>query len=379
MKRWQMLRALAVLGSLLGLTAFALSKMFTLSFSIASLLSLGLFVFLLGSQIVYRRQPAVYDKLWFRSYSWVGAFSIGLWGSFLMLLIPVALVSGIFGFLPIAQDSEFLTRRLLLMIGSLSLLFVVLGFWAAQRGPRLNTLSLPVVGLPEGLDGFRVVQISDLHIGPTLRRDFVEDVVRRVNDIQADLVVVTGDLADALPDSIAFDLAPLAALRAKHGVFYVTGNHEYYWDVAGLVAKAASLGMTPLLNENRILRVGSAKLLVGGVTDPMGAAFGPSHVPNLSRALHSQEAVDFKILLAHRPGVCVEAEALGANLQFSGHTHAGQFFPFSLIIPFAHKYYRGLNRHGKSWVYVNPGTGYWGPPNRFGVPSEITFMTLKDV
>jgi uncharacterized protein len=111
----------------------------------------------------------------------------------------------------------------------------------------------------------------------------------------------------------------------------------------------------------------------------MGAAFGLSHVPDLSRALHSPEAVDFKILLAHRPGVCIEAETLGANLQFSGHTHAGQFFPFSLIIPFAHKYYRGLNRHGKSWVYVNPGTGYWGPPNRFGVPSEITFMTLKDV
>ena len=374
-----MLRVFAVLGFLLGLTAYALGKMLSLALYGAGLLSCGLFVFLISSQMVYRRQPLVFDKLWYRAFSWAGAIGIGLWGSFLMILLPVALINLLVGLLPISKDAEFLSRGVLLAIGWLTLAFVALGFLETLRGPRVKTLSLPVVGLPAGLDGFRIVQISDLHIGPTLKRAFVEGVVRRVNELQPDLVVVTGDLADALPDSIAHDLAPLAALRAKYGVFYVTGNHEYYWDVAGLVAKAASLGMTPLLNENRVLSIGSAKLLVAGVTDPMGAAFGPSHVPDLSKALSSASPVDFKILLAHRPGVCLEAESLGANLQFSGHTHAGQFFPFSLVIPFAHKYYRGLNRHGRSWVYVNPGTGYWGPPNRFGVPSEITFMTLKDV
>jgi predicted MPP superfamily phosphohydrolase len=374
-----MLRVFVVLGSLLGLTAFSLAKMLSLSLFEAGLLSLGFLVFLLSSQIVYRRQPWVFDMLWYKAFSWVGAVGIGLWGSFLMILLPVALINFLVGFLPIGHEAEFLPRGLLLVIGWLSVAFVALGFLETLRGPRVKTLLLPILGLPAGLDGFRVVQVSDLHIGPTLKRAFSEDVVRRVNELQPDLIVVTGDLADALPDSIAHDLAPLALLRAKYGVFYVTGNHEYYWDVAGLVAKAASLGMTPLLNENCVLRVGPSKLLVAGVTDPMGANFGPAHVPDLAKALHSPDPVDFKILLAHRPGVYLEAETLGANLQFSGHTHAGQFFPFSLVIPFAHKYYRGLNRHGRSWVYVNPGTGYWGPPNRFGVPSEITFMTLKDV
>jgi predicted MPP superfamily phosphohydrolase len=189
-------------------------------------------------------------------------------------------------------------------------------------------------------------------------------------------VLVTGDIADARASSIVEDLAPLAELKAKHGVFYVTGNHEYYWDADGLVKLATSLGLQALMNENRVVKVGDAKILVAGITDPMGFMAGGRHRPDLARALTQAESTDFKILLSHRPDPFAEAEKSGVDLQFSGHTHGGQFFPFSLLIPLAHKHYRGLSRHGSLWIYVNPGTGYWGPPNRFGVPPEITLLSL---
>jgi len=157
----------------------------------------------------------------------------------------------------------------------------------------------------------------------------------------------------------------------------VTGNHEYYWDPEGLIAKMRELGFTPLLNENAALKIGESRLLVAGVTDPMGAAMTPAQKPDVSRAAHSDEKADLRILLAHRPDASTEAEPLGFDLQFSGHTHAGQFFPFSLLIGLEHRYSRGLYRHGRMQVYVNPGTGFWGPPNRLGVPAEITLATLR--
>jgi predicted MPP superfamily phosphohydrolase len=155
----------------------------------------------------------------------------------------------------------------------------------------------------------------------------------------------------------------------------VTGNHEYYWDAPGLVQKVRELGFTALINENRIVQVGSAKILIAGITDPMGQMLS-GHAPDINKATRSSESTEFKIFLSHRPDAYLQSEPRGFDLQFSGHTHSGQYFPFNLLIGFFHKYSRGLYRHGHLWVYVNPGTGYWGPANRFGVPAEITLLTL---
>jgi predicted MPP superfamily phosphohydrolase len=139
------------------------------------------------------------------------------------------------------------------------------------------------------------------------------------------------------------------------------------------------LGFVTLLNENKILKVGETSLMVAGVTDPVGVHMLRGHASDTTKALTSSEESQFKILLAHRPDACHGAESLGVDLQFSGHTHAGQFFPFSLFIGLAHKYYNGLYRHGNMWLYVNPGTGYWGPANRLGVVSEISCLTLTNI
>jgi predicted MPP superfamily phosphohydrolase len=184
-------------------------------------------------------------------------------------------------------------------------------------------------------------------------------------------------LVDGSPDTLSEHVEPLSLLRAPHGVLYVTGNHEYYWGVERWLGKIQKLGMRPMMNENFILNIGGAKILIAGVTDTSGEMFKVEHRSDPRKAIKNSENSDYKVLLAHRPDSYLEAEAAGFNLQLSGHTHAGQFFPFNFIVALAHKYYRGLNLYKRLLIYVNSGTGYWGPANRFAVPSEITLIELK--
>jgi hypothetical protein len=252
-----------------------------------------------------------------------------------------------------------------------------LGFKTVREGPRVREVSVPVAGLPAALAGLRIAQISDLHVGATIRREYVQGVVDRVLGLAPDLVAITGDLADGTPEKLARHVEPLGRLKAPLGVYFVTGNHEYYAGVEAWLKKIAELGATPLVNENRVVERGGSRVLVGGVTDSSGGHFIPAHRSDPAKAARHDAAVDFKLLLAHRPDACFGAEKEGFQLQLSGHTHGGQFFPWMLLIPLFHRYHRGLNRHGRLWVYVNAGTGYWGPPHRFAVPSEITLLRLE--
>jgi predicted MPP superfamily phosphohydrolase len=195
--------------------------------------------------------------------------------------------------------------------------------------------------------------------------------------LDPDLIAVTGDMADGDVEKLSRHVAPLARLKAPLGVYYVTGNHEYYWGAEGWIAKVRELGMTPLINENRVVSRDGARLLIGGIPDESGGSFVPGHRPDARRAAGADDA-DFRLLLAHRPDGVPAAERAGFDLQLSGHTHGGQFFPASLFIGLFHRFARGLDRHGRMRVYVNPGTGYWGPAHRFGVPSEITLLTLTE-
>jgi predicted MPP superfamily phosphohydrolase len=214
-------------------------------------------------------------------------------------------------------------------------------------------------------------------VGPTILKDYVDNVVKKTLALTPDMIAVTGDLIDGTPEILKNHVAPLGLLKAPHGVFYVTGNHEYYWNVDSWLSKVQELGFQSLLNENKILTIGKSKIMIAGVTDTSAENFKTEHKSNPAKAFISSEKCDYKILLAHRPDSCIEAAKAGFDLQLSGHTHAGQFFPFNLIVSFVHRYYKGLNRHENMWVYVNSGTGYWGPANRFAVPSEITLVTLK--
>jgi len=247
-------------------------------------------------------------------------------------------------------------------------LLTLVGIVVARR-PRVVRVTVPIADLPTDLAGFRILQLSDLHIGPTIRRPFVDAVVDRANALRPDLVAVTGDVADGLVPELREHVAPLGRLRAPHGAYFVTGNHEYYWDVRGWTRELERLGIEVLSNEHRMVVRGEGRLLVAGVTD-LSAASDPA------AAVAGAPPSDVRVLLAHQPRSAFAAQAAGYDLQLSGHTHGGQYFPFNLLVRLFQPFVAGLHRLESMWLYVSRGTGYWGPPLRLGAPAEITLLEL---
>lgn len=251
------------------------------------------------------------------------------------------------------------------------------GAVVALKGPRVVRVIVPEPDLPEALRGFRIVQISDLHVSENVRREYVQRVVQSVVELKPDMIAITGDLVDGDIESIAAEAEPLRHLKAKYGVFYVTGNHEYYWGFEPWLKRFHEFGFKILLNAHHIITVGQNKLCVAGIPDITARRFGVGEVPDAKKAVATAGQRDYTIFLTHQPNTYSEAEKIDCNLQLSGHTHSGQFFPANFLIPWFHTYYRGLNRHAnKFWIYVSPGTGFWGPPNRLGVRAEITCLEL---
>ncbi len=250
------------------------------------------------------------------------------------------------------------------------------GFAAARRVPKVVEIRVPIAELHPDLEGLRIVQLSDVHVGPTIRGAWLDKVVEVVNTLDADLVALTGDFVDGEVDELRPELAALGRIQAKHGSFFVTGNHEYYWDGPAWCEAIAELGPTVLINEHRCIERGGAKLLIAGVSDLSAGGHAPGHDSDPGKAKAGAPEHDVSLLLAHQPRSVFAAAGAGFDLQLSGHTHAGQYFPMSLMIYLFQPYVSGLNRHGDTQIYVSRGTGYWGPPNRAGSPSEITLLTL---
>ncbi|HJL03586.1 MAG TPA: metallophosphoesterase [Polyangiaceae bacterium LLY-WYZ-15_(1-7)] len=250
------------------------------------------------------------------------------------------------------------------------------GFVEARALPTVVEVDVPITGLPPALDGYRIAQLSDIHVGPTIRGAYLAACVRMANELEPDLIAVTGDLVDGYVDDLRDDVAPLGELAAPDGVYFCTGNHEYYWDAEAWVAEVERLGLTALCNAHRLVEREGAKLLVAGCTDYRADRLLPAHASDPAKAKEGAPAHDVSLLLAHQPRSLEAAAAAGFDLQLSGHTHGGQFFPVNLFIGLAQPVGAGLAKRGDLWVYVNRGTGYWGPPQRAGVPSEITLLRL---
>ena len=319
--------------------------------------------------------PSLRRTRWSAPLTWAGLLAMGFFSSLFVLTLFRDIV--LLGMTLAGVGSPAFTYDSAVAVPLLALVVTLIGFVNARRVARVVKVEVPIAGLPEELHGYSIAQISDVHVGPTIRRPYLNAIVTKVNALKPDAIAITGDLVDGSVQRLALHTAPLARLSAPDGTFFVTGNHEYYSGAEQWVAEVRRLGLRVLMNEHVIRRRGNAKLMIAGVTDYTAQLFDPAHKsdPHLAAA-GAPDDVAVRILLAHQPRTAPAAAEAGFDLQLSGHTHGGQFFPWNLFVPLQQPFVAGLNRVRSLWVYTSRGTGYWGPPKRFGAPSEITLVRL---
>ncbi|MFI2430487.1 metallophosphoesterase [Streptomyces sp. NPDC018693] len=244
------------------------------------------------------------------------------------------------------------------------------GTYGVLRGPRVKRVTVPLAKLPRAAHGYRIAVVSDIHLGPVLGRGFAEKVVETINATQPDLIAVVGDLVDGSVKDLGPAAAPLARLKARHGSFFVTGNHEYFSGAEQWVEEVRRLGLRPLENA----RTEMPWFDLAGVNDLAGEGEGQG--PDFAKALGDRDRARACVLLAHQPVQVHEAVRHGVDLQLSGHTHGGQLWPGNLLAAAANPTVAGLDRYGDTQLYVSRGAGAWGPPTRVGAPSDITVIQL---
>lgn len=316
-----------------------------------------------------RRQP-LSDRL-----AWAGLLPMGMFSSLLLLTVLRDLV------LLLARLANWRSTGMddytALAVPVLAAFLTLIGFINARRVARVTDVAVPIDDLPAALHGFTIVQISDIHVGPTIKGGYLDAIVDAVNALKPDMIALTGDLVDGSVQRLARHTAPLARLASRHGAYFVTGNHEYYSNAHAWIAEVRRLGLHVLMNEHVVIRHHDATLVVAGVADYHAHHFDESHRSDPHAALAgAPSGTALKVLLAHQPRSASAAADAGFDLQLSGHTHGGQFFPWNLFVPLQQPYTAGLHRLGKLWIYTSRGTGYWGPPKRLWAPSEITRLRL---
>jgi predicted MPP superfamily phosphohydrolase len=319
--------------------------------------------------------PTLRRHRWSDLAAWFGLVAMGFFSSLLVLtflrdivLLMLALIgAGGPGF---THDSA-------VTVPLAALAVTLVGFVNARRVARVVRVEVPIAGLPHALDGYTIAQITDIHVGPTIKRAYLNAIVNRVNGLKPDMIAITGDLVDGSVRRLSLHTEPLKRLAARDGIFFVTGNHEYYSGALEWIAELRRLGLTVLMNEHVVRERDGAALMIAGVADYSAHHFHESHRSDpQAAAAGAPPHVQVRVLLAHQPRTALVAADCGYHLQLSGHTHGGQFFPWNLFVPLQQPFVAGLNKVRDLWVYTSRGTGYWGPPKRFGAPSEITLVTL---
>ena len=346
------------------------------------------FIFFLGSlpllPIVLRingYESKIIDKISLIGYTSLGFFTL----SFTLLLAKdflfqlVSFVNNIFNEQQIVDESkrDFIKKSVSIGIIGLTGGATAYGFYNARKGPKVIKENIFLKNLPPEFENYKIAQISDLHVGPTIKRPYVEKVFDTISNVNPDMLAVTGDLVDGSVENLRSDLEPFKDMIAKDGTFFVTGNHEYYSGVDRWLDETDRLGLTNLINSNTMIERQESKICIAGITDFRAHQIKKSHRSNPKDALNNVPNNVPKIVLAHQPNSIFSVHDSGADLQVSGHTHGGQFVPFNFPTKLANTYLAGLYDHDGTQIYVNRGTGYWGPPLRLGIPSEITQLTLK--
>jgi predicted MPP superfamily phosphohydrolase len=270
------------------------------------------------------------------------------------------------------------SRIVAAVVALVALVLLIWGYVEARRVPRVRRADVTLPRLGAGLDGMRVVLLTDTHYGPIDRARWSAAVVRVVNSLGADVVAHTGDIADGAVEQRRAQAAPLGDVRARLARVYVTGNHEYYSGAPGWVEHMTSLGWEWLHNRHLMVERDGARLVIAGVDDRTAAGSGvPGHRADPAAALAGADPDLPILLLAHQPRQIAGAVQHGVDLQLSGHTHGGQMWPFHHLVRLDQPVLQGLSRHGDhTQLYTSRGTGFWGPPFRIFAPSEITVLTL---
>ncbi len=319
--------------------------------------------------------PVIERKLpprWMRALAlptvvWMGV----LWLAFSAWVIAdlAALLLGLFG----VPGPDPVTRAF--AIGALVAVASAVALRNGLRIPKVRRQEIRLDRWPAALDGFRIAQISDIHIGPVLDHRFARGLTERVNSLDADLVVVTGDLVDGPVEALREDVEPFAALRARHGVYFITGNHDVYSGDVAWVERVRELGMRPLRNE-RVAIAGADGFDLAGVDDHRGD-WRASSSEDLGAALDGRDPARATVLLAHDPSTFKRARGMDIDLQISGHTHGGQLWPFHGLVRLVMPWVQGLHREGAAQIWVSRGSGFWGPPMRLFAPSEVSELVLR--
>ena len=321
------------------------------------------------------------DKFSFLGYTSLGFFTL----SFIFLFTKDFIIQFISIFSNLVDTEQpidnskrdFIKKSISISMITLAGSATVYGFYSARKGPFIIKHDIYLKNLPDAFESFSIAQISDLHVGPTIKRPYVEDVLEKISHLNPDLIAVTGDLVDGSVKYLKSELQPLKDMIAPYGTFFVTGNHEYYSGVDLWLDETDRLGMKNLINSNELISRSGDQIAIAGITDLKAHQIKPAHKSDPGLALRSVPDNITKIVLAHQPNSIHSVHEIGADLQLSGHTHGGQFWPFTYLTKIVNPYIAGFYDHYGTQIYVNRGTGYWGPPLRIGVPAEITLIRLK--
>ena len=338
-------------------------------FTSALLMPFGLWARRIRSEVVSDR------------FAWLGLFCMGLFSTLLvltvardLLLLAAVVIDALAPAALNVADLRTVTAAAVPLLGGA---ITLLGLVNARRTAAVVSVDVPIAGLPEALHGFTIAQISDIHVGPTIKGGYLDSIVRAVNGLDADMVAVTGDLVDGSVQRLASHVAPIERLTSRHGTFFVTGNHEYYSGAPAWIAELRRLGLRVLLNEHVVLRHDAASIVVAGVTDFSAHHFGEQH--------RSDPRLRSPALPPTRRCVCFSRTSHAvprpprqpaSTCSYPDTRTAVSSCPGTCSCRFQQPYTAGLHRLRALWIYTSRGTGYWGPPKRFGAPSEITRLRL---
>ncbi|MEV6715556.1 metallophosphoesterase [Lentzea sp. NPDC051208] len=361
----------------------------TLGRRIGAVAIVGAFLMLMSALVVTRRVPPEYGKFFaWPGFIWLAvlfylAIALGVAEVPRRILLrratlaPVPVAAGPAPAEPveIVPDPSrrlFISRSVAIGSGIAAGGVVGYGMTQALGAPQLLNVPVTLDKLRPSLSGFRIAVVSDIHLGPLLGRSHTERIVRMINEQEADVVAIVGDLVDGTVAELGEAAAPLRDLVSKHGSFFVTGNHEYFSGHEQWIAELDRLGVNPLRNEGLTVAGG---IEVVGVNDVTGKSYNDG--PDFDRALTGRDRNNPVVLLSHQPVQVADASSRGVDLQLSGHTHGGQMVPFNFLVPLQQPSTAGLSKVDGTWLYTSRGAGFWGPPVRVGAPPDITMIELR--